>query len=56
MDERRWFVDTTDDQREDVGAESCEVYPSGALVFTNKDFELTFAYAPGTWKFVEFQD
>jgi hypothetical protein len=57
VDERRWFVTLSSGiDTEDVGAEHCEVASSGALVFTNKDFDVTFAYAPGTWKFVEFQD
>lgn len=56
MDERRWFVDLVDGEREDVGAGHLGII-NGALVFTNDTNDtVTFAYAPGVWKFVEFQD
>jgi hypothetical protein len=55
-EERRWFVITNQNVTEDVGADDCSIAMDGSLVFTNNLRTITFAYAPGTWKFVEFQD
>jgi hypothetical protein len=55
-EERRWFVTLSSGiDTEDVGADECGVSPAGALVFHRNDRTPTFIYAPGTWKFVEFQ-
>lgn len=55
--EKRWFVYLSGDSQipEDVGAEYLD-YDRGALLFSNRKGVLTFVYAPGTWRFVEFQD
>jgi hypothetical protein len=55
-EDRRWFVITNQNVTEDVGADDCSIAMDGSLVFTNNLRTITFAYAPGTWKFVEFQD
>lgn len=55
-EDRRWFVTLASGiDTEDVGADNCGIGPDGSLVFHRKDRTITFAYAPGTWKFVEFQ-
>lgn len=54
-DTNRWFVTTSGNDTEDVGADSLKV-EMGSLVFYSRYDIVTFAYAPGTWKFVEFQE
>lgn len=58
-DTDRWFVTTTETEAynvEDVGAAKCEIVLSGSLIFRDAEGRITFAYAPGTWTFVEYQD
>lgn len=50
----RWFVTVTDNSNEDVGAYSL-THDQGALVFRDEKRIVTWIYAPGTWKFVEYQ-
>lgn len=55
---KRWFVTLPGAgyQVEDVGADDCGISPGGALVFMDNKRNITFAYAPGTWKFVQYQE
>jgi len=54
-DTNRWFVTTVHEEVEDVGANTLEI-EGGTLTFCDRRGKITFAYAPGTWKFVEYQD
>ncbi|WP_159083917.1 hypothetical protein [Nocardioides terrigena] len=44
----RYFVERTRDNFEDVGAESCDLDPCGALIFTQENDEV-YVIAPGGW-------
>lgn len=46
---RRWFVERTRDNFEDVGALSMTLEPCGALRFKINDSGEEIIYAPGSW-------
>lgn len=46
---RRWYVERSKDNFEDIGALSMTLEPSGALRFVINDRDEQIIYAPGSW-------